>query len=182
MIFFFDIFFAISFVLIFFPLILLISILIFFLDGSPIIYISKRVGKNQTLFNIYKFRTMKNNTKKDKITIFGKILRRTSLDELPQLINILKGEMSFVGPRPLPLKIFNKITKKKRIIRCSVKPGITGYSQVRYKGKKRSLNEKVDLDIFYIKKINLWEYFNILFLTPLVIIKRFIFNQTGKTL
>jgi lipopolysaccharide/colanic/teichoic acid biosynthesis glycosyltransferase len=125
---------------------------------------------------------MKNNTKKDKITIFGKILRRTSLDELPQLINILKGEMSFVGPRPLPLKIFNKITKKKRIIRCSVKPGITGYSQVRYKGKKRSLNEKVDLDIFYIKKINLWEYFNILFLTPLVIIKRFIFNQTGKTL
>lgn len=182
MIFFFDIFFAISFVLIFFPLLLLISILIFFLDGLPIIYISKRVGKNQTLFNIYKFRTMKNNTKKDEITILGKILRRTSLDELPQLINILKGEMSFVGPRPLPLKIFNKITKKKRIIRCSVRPGVTGYSQVRYKGKKRSLNEKVDLDIFYIKKINLWEYFNILFLTPLVIIKRFIFNQTGKTL
>lgn len=182
MIFVFDIFFAISFGIIFLPLIFIISILIFFFDGWPIIYISKRVGKNHNLFNIYKFRTMKNNTKSDEITTFGKILRRTSLDELPQLINILKGEMSFVGPRPFPLKIHRMITKKKRNIRCSVRPGITGYSQIRYKGMKRSLNEKVDLDIIYINKNNLWFYFTVLFFTPLVIIKRFFFNQTGKTL
>lgn len=182
MIYFFDFFFSIILGTILSPIILLIIFFILIFDGLPIIYMSKRAGKNLELFSIYKFRTMKNNTKKDQITFLGKILRRTSLDEIPQLLNILRGEMSLVGPRPLPIKILKKISKKKRIMRCSIKPGITGYSQVKYTGKKRSLEEKINLDIIYIKKQNIWTYFNILIFTPIVILKRFFLNKTGKTL
>lgn len=182
MIYFLDFFFSIILGTILSPIILLIIFLIFIFDGLPIIYMSKRAGKNQRLFSIYKFRTMKNNTKKDQITFLGKILRRTSLDEIPQLLNILEGEMSLVGPRPLPIKILKKISKKKRIIRCSIKPGITGYSQIKYSGKKRSLEEKINLDIIYIKKQNILTYFNILIFTPIVILKKFFLNKTGKTL
>ena len=109
-----DIFFSMILGIIFLPIILILSILIYIFDGLPIFYRSKRVGKNLKLFNIYKFRTMKNNSKKEEITFLGKILRRTSLDEIPQLLNILKGEMSLVGPRPLPKEIINKIVIKKR--------------------------------------------------------------------
>ena len=182
MIYFFDFFFSIILGIILSPIILMIIFFIFILDGLPIIYMSKRVGKNLRFFSIYKFRTMRNNTKKDQITFLGKILRRTSLDEIPQLLNILEGEMSLVGPRPLPIKILKKISKKKRIIRCSIKPGITGYSQIKYSGKKRSLEEKINLDIIYIKKQNILTYFNILIFTPIVILKKFFLNKTGKTL
>ncbi|MDA9733435.1 sugar transferase [Candidatus Pelagibacter sp.] len=177
-----DIFFSTILGIIFLPIILILSILIYIFDGLPIFYRSKRVGKNLKLFNIYKFRTMKNNSKKEEITFLGKILRRTSLDEIPQLLNILKGEMSLVGPRPLPKEIINKIVIKKRVIRASIKPGITGYTQIKYSGKKRTLSEKVDLDIFYINKKNIWFYLNILFFTPLVLIKRFFYNKSGNSL
>jgi len=177
-----DIFFSIILVIIFFPIILIICLLIFIFDGLPIFYKPKRVGKNLKLFCIYKFRTMTNNTKKDEITFLGRILRRTSLDEIPQLLNVLKGDMSLVGPRPLPKDILNKITPKKRLIRSSIKPGITGYTQIKYKGKKRTLGEKVNLDIFYVNKNNAWFYLSILFITPMVLFKRFFFNKSGKTL
>ena len=177
-----DIFFSMILGIIFLPIILILSIFIYIFDGLPIFYRSKRVGKNLKLFNIYKFRTMKNNTKKEEITFLGKILRRTSLDEIPQLLNILKGEMSLVGPRPLPNEIINKIMIKKRLIRASIKPGITGYTQIKYNGNKRTLSEKVDLDIFYINKKNIWFYLNILFFTPLALIKRFFYNKSGNSL
>ena len=177
-----DLFFSLILVIICFPIILIVSALIFICDGWPIFYKSKRVGKNLKLFSIYKFRTMINNTKKDEITLLGKILRRTSLDEIPQLLNVLKGEMSLVGPRPLPKAILDKISSKKRLMRSSVKPGITGYTQIKYRGKKRTLSEKVNLDIFYVNNNSVWFYLSILFFTPVVLFKRFFLNKSGKSL
>ena len=171
------------FILIFFsPVIIVVSLLIFLIDGLPILYISKKLGKKNIIFNIYKFRTMKLNTKNDEITFFGKFLRRSSIDEIPQLLNILIGDMSIVGPRPLPIHILKKISKKNRLLRSSIKPGITGYSQIKYRGRKRTLKEKVDLDIIYIKNYNVSLYMYIIFLTPIVLIKRFLFNKKGTTL
>lgn len=164
------------------PLIIFIGLLILIVDGKPVFFVSQRIGKDFKSFNILKFRTMKNNLKKDEITFLGKFLRRTSLDELPQLLNVLKGEMSIVGPRPLPKNVFNKISEKKKIIRSSIKPGITGYSQINYAGKKRSLNAKIKLDLIYIQNKSFNMYICIIFLTPLILIKRYFFNKDGKTL
>ena len=177
-----DISLSFFFLIFFSPVIILVSFLIILIDGFPILYISKRVGKKNKIFNIYKFRTMKLNTPNDEITFLGKFLRRLSIDEFPQLINILIGDMSLVGPRPLPAHILKKISKKNKILRSSIKPGITGYSQIKYSGKKRTLKEKVLLDIVYVKNYNIFLYMYIIFLTPTVLNKRFFFNKKGKTL
>lgn len=170
------------FLILFSPLIITVSILILLIDGLPILYISKRLGKNNKIFNIYKFRTMKLNSKKDEITSLGKFLRRSSIDELPQLLNILIGDMSIVGPRPLPKNTLRNISKKKLMLRLSIKPGITGLSQIRYRGIKRTLKEKIDLDLIYVKNYNIFFYIYIIFLTPIALIKRFCFNKKGITL
>ena len=112
MIFFFDFVFT-FFINLFLPLGIVIALLILIFDGVPIFYNSKRIGKNFKLFKIYKFRTMEINKTKDKITSLGKILRRTSLDELPQFFNVLKGDMSLVGPRPFPKETLNKLSREK---------------------------------------------------------------------
>ena len=109
-----DVLISIFVIIIFSPIIFLIFILIFTLDGSPVIFKQTRVGYMGKKFNILKFRTMKNSTLKDeklRLTKLGKILRRSSLDELPQFINVLKKEMSIVGPRPLPLYVEEKIKR-----------------------------------------------------------------------
>ena len=92
---------------------------------------------------------------------------------MPQFFNVLKGDMSLVGPRPFPKETLNKLSREKRIIRCSVKPGLTGYSQVNYMGKKRSIDQKVAQDIEYISKRNTLLYFKILFFTPMTLLRRF---------
>lgn len=105
---------------------------------GPIIYKQKRIGKNGKLFNIYKFRTMytkeernrKHLTHEQMVTRVGKFLRKTSLDELPQLINVLKGEMSFIGPRPWVKEYYIYFTDKQKQ-RCNVLPGITGLAQIK---------------------------------------------------
>ncbi len=180
-----DIIISLFLMIIFLPLYIIISLLILVFDGMPIHYISKRVGKFGKIFSIYKFRTMKvkfNNNQIDDITVFGKFLRRTSLDEIPQLMNVLKNDMSIVGPRPLPFNIENNISKNLLNIRRTVKPGITGYAQINYNKKKRSWGEKVELDIAYIKKITISKYFYIILLTIPVIIRRFKFNFKGESL
>ena len=110
----FDVLFSIIILIIFSPIIFIISILIWIFDGRPIIFKQLRVGYKGKEFVIFKFRTMKNVFFKQeelRLTVLGKILRKTSLDELPQLINVLRNEMSLVGPRPLPKNIENKINK-----------------------------------------------------------------------
>lgn len=139
---------------------LLIAIAISMEDGDPIIYRSKRVGKDMKLFNVYKFRSMKTKRKElqsnlehqEMVTKVGKFIRRTSLDELPQLFNILKGEMSFIGPRPWIPEYYEWFTKEQKR-RIEVLPGITGLAQA--KGRNGiSIFRKVNYDLEYIDNIS----------------------------
>jgi undecaprenyl phosphate N,N'-diacetylbacillosamine 1-phosphate transferase len=182
-----DIFFAIVLLIISLPILSITSLLILFSMGRPVIFTQKRGGLNEKVFNIYKFRTMSN--KKDaenklmsdnqRLTLIGNIIRKTSLDELPQLFNIVKGNMSFIGPRPLLASYINKYpTWAKK--RHSVKPGITGLAQV--KGRNAlSWNEKFKLDISYIDNLSLINDIIIVFLTIKVILFRKNINQSNSS-
>lgn len=179
---FFDILISILMLLIFSPIIVLISFLILITDGRPIIYKQSRVGYMGKQFMIFKFRTMSNIVFKDeklRLTPLGKILRKASLDELPQLINVIKKDMSIVGPRPLPKSIEKKITKNFKIKRRKILPGITGLSQVNYKGKNRKLIDKIKLDLQLIDNNTPYNYFRILLKTPIVLIIRFFKNKSS---
>lgn len=162
------------------PVFLIIGIIIAIDAGNPVIYKQYRVGKDNKLFYIYKFRTMKNNTRlaatKDLteadsvITKSGRILRKTSLDELPQLFNVLKGDMSFVGPRPLipEEKEIRQIRKDYGIY--SVRPGITGWAQVNGRDML-SDEEKALFDKEYIDKQSIAFDIKIMFKTVMVVLK-----------
>ena len=177
-----DIIFATLFIVIISPLFILISILNFLIQGNPIFFISKRIGKDGKSFNILKFRTYILNNNNKKISFFGKYLRRLSIDELPQLLNILNGDMSFVGPRPIPKEIEDNLNNQHLLIRRSIKPGITGLSQIHYIGQKRSWDDKLLLDIKMIQNFSIALYFRILFKTPIVLIRRFRYNKAGDSL
>jgi lipopolysaccharide/colanic/teichoic acid biosynthesis glycosyltransferase len=165
----FDIIFSFILLLIFLPLLLLCSVGILISSKGPILFIQKRVGKNRDIFNIYKLRTMivNNNRTLNQTTnndpdvfLFGKILRRTKLDELPQLLNIFLGSMSFVGPRPILPSSFTEI-ENKYISRLDQKPGLTGLAQVNG-NIYLTQTEKFDLDLNYCKRVT--------FLTDMAII------------
>lgn len=148
------------------PLFLMLIVAIKLDSKGPILFKQKRVGKNKTHFNILKFRTMKIETPKETpthllenpdqwITRVGKFLRRTSLDELPQLFNILSGKMSFVGPRPALWNQYDLIEERDKYNANNVVPGITGLAQV--SGRDELLiPAKAKLDGDYVKRINLW--------------------------
>ena len=180
----FDFLISIILLIILFPLIFFISVIILFSIGSPILFKQKRPGKNGEIFTIYKFRTMKNTKDKsgnllpDKLrkTRFGNFLRRASLDEIPELINVIKGEMSLVGPRPLMvsyLKLYNNFQAR----RHEVLPGITGWAQVNGRNKI-SWEEKFKLDIWYIDNWSLILDLKIIYLT---IIKVFMMKDINQT-
>lgn len=141
---------------------IIVAICIKMEDGDSIIYKSKRVGKNLKEFNIYKFRSMKTKRKEldsnlshdEMVTKVGKFIRRTSIDELPQLINILKGEMSFIGPRPWIPEYYEWFTDEQKR-RSDVRPGITGLAAV--KGRNGiNIFKKINYDIEYVDNISLW--------------------------
>lgn len=178
---FFDFLISLFALIILSPLFLIISIMILIVDGKPILFRQKRVGKNNELFTIYKFRTMKNGTENvasaelenagDKITKIGKILRSTSIDELPQLINILNGTMSLVGPRPLIPEEDDIRKLREEYNVYSVRPGITGWAQVN--GRDIITREnKALLDKEYVEKQSLGFDIKILFLTVLKVLRR----------
>lgn len=163
------------------PLFVITSVLLIFNQkGSPF-FIQSRPGLNGTLFNIYKFKTMfdyeKEDNQKDdlhRITFLGKFLRKTSIDELPQLLNVLIGDMSLVGPRPLLpeyLPLYNSHQK----LRHNVKPGITGWAQINGRNAI-SWNEKFELDIWYVKNQSLFLDLKIIFLT---VFKLFKYNEVN---
>ncbi|GIW65875.1 MAG: polyprenyl glycosylphosphotransferase [Candidatus Parcubacteria bacterium] len=158
----------------------IIALAIYLNSPGPIIFRQKRVGKNNKEFTIYKFRTMKNipdlgiweKQNDERIFFVGKILRKLHLDELPQVINILIGELSFVGPRPEQATIVNKLEKQIPFynLRHLISPGITGWTQVNYK-KPYNLEEtkiKIEYDLYYLKNRNI-------FLDLLIILKT-VFN------
>lgn len=151
-------------IIVLFPVFIAVALIVLVSDGAPVVYKQKRVGKDAKLFTIYKFRTMKNGTRLaatndltescNSMISCGSLLRKTSLDELPQLFNILKGDMSFVGPRPLiPEEKDIHQLRKENDIYC-VRPGLTGYAQVNGRDKC-SIEEKVKLDREYIDKQSL---------------------------
>lgn len=168
------------------PILLIIAIFVKIKLGSPVIFKQQRPGKNEKIFTLYKFRTMTD--KKDengnllpdseRLTKFGKLLRSTSLDELPELVNILKGDMSIVGPRPLLveyLELYNEEQKH----RHDVRPGLTGLAQV--SGRNTiSWEEKFKEDIRYIENISLHEDIKIILKTIGKVFKREGISQEGN--
>jgi undecaprenyl phosphate N,N'-diacetylbacillosamine 1-phosphate transferase len=142
------------------PIILLVAILVKTKLGSPVIFKQERPGKNERIFSMYKFRTMTDERDQNghhlpddiRLTRFGKMLRSTSLDELPELWNILKGDMSIVGPRPLLVEYLPLYSEEQRK-RHHVRPGLTGLAQVSGRNAL-SWKEKFDLDIQYVDKIS----------------------------
>lgn len=163
------------------PLFLLVALIILIGDGTPVLFRQKRVGKNNELFTIYKFRTMKRGTENvasgklenanAKITKFGRILRATSIDELPQLFNILNGTMSLVGPRPLiPEETEIRELREKYNV-YSIRPGITGWAQVNGRDNI-SLEQKALLDKEYVEKQSLGFDIKILVMTVLKVLRR----------
>lgn len=142
------------------PCYLVVAILVKKKLGSPVIFKQERPGKNEKIFTMYKFRTM--NDARDitgellpdsaRLTDFGKMLRSTSLDELPELFNILKGDMSLVGPRPLLVSYLDRYSEFQRH-RHDVRPGLTGYSQVNGRNAI-SWEEKFEMDVWYVDHVS----------------------------
>lgn len=171
------------------PVFLIVSVLILFDAGTPVIFKQYRVGKDNKLFYVYKFRTMKNDTRNTStedlkeaescITKSGRILRKTSLDELPQLFNILIGNMSFVGPRPLipEEKEIRKLRAEYGVF--SVKPGMTGLAQVNGRDML-SIEEKALFDKEYVEKQSFWFDIKIMFKTVIVVLKRENISEGGE--
>lgn len=160
------------------PIFLLVSIAIKLDSPGPIIYKSKRMGKDLKTFNTYKFRSMKTNREElhsnmsheEMVTRVGKFIRKTSLDELPQLYNILKGEMSFIGPRPWIPEYYEWFTDKQKR-RSSVTPGISGLAQV--KGRNGiNIFKKIEYDLEYIDNMSLWLDIKLVFETILQVFKK----------
>jgi len=182
----FDVILSLFLILIFSPIIIIVSIFIYFNIGQPILFRQIRPGLNEKLFTIYKFRTMNNKRDKngdllpdkDRLSKIGKIIRSTSLDELPQLFNVLKGDMSFVGPRPLLeeyLPLYNEEQKR----RHSVIPGITGWAQVNGRNAI-SWEDKFKYDVWYVDNQSFWLDMKILLMTFLKVIKRDGISQNGQ--
>ena len=171
--------------LIFSPILLSVAIAIYIRMGSPIFFTQPRPGKDGDIFTFYKFRTMTDDHDADgnllpdekRLTALGQFLRKTSLDELPQLWNVLKGDMSFVGPRPLLVK-YLALYNPGQARRHEVKPGITGWVQVNGRNTL-SWEEKFQLDIWYVEHWSLWLDLKILFLTIIKVILREGISQEG---
>ena len=169
------------------PIYLLTMLLVLTQLNFPILFRQPRTGLNGKIFNIYKFRTMTDDCDKDgillpdelRLTKFGKFLRSTSLDELPSLWNVLKSDMSLVGPRPLLLE-YLPLYSTQQARRHEVKPGITGWAQVNGRNAI-TWGEKFDLDVWYVDNQSIWLDIKILWLTVKKVIMRDGINQVGQS-
>ena len=186
---FFDIILSLFAIIILSPVYIIISILVFIFMGWPILFKQPRPGKNEKIFNMYKFRTMTNKKDKDgnllpnekRLTKFGNLLRKTSLDELPEIFCILIGKMSIVGPRPLHVEYLDYYNKEQKH-RHDVRPGLTGWAQINGRNSI-TWTEKFKLDVWYVKNRNFLLDLKIIFLTvKKVIIKEGINQDDNVTM
>ncbi len=166
----FDIFLAIILLVILSPLMVTTSLLLLFFQGRPLFFTQRRPGYKEKIFTLYKFRTMNIGEQADdvRLTQIGSIVRKLSLDELPQLLNILKGEISFVGPRPL-LEEYLSLYSKEQRKRHDTIPGITGWAQVNGRNTI-SWEERFNLDIYYVNNQSLLLDLKIVVLTIVKVI------------
>ena len=180
-----DIFFATVLILLSLPIMLITALLIIAENGFPVFYRQERVGMNGRLFNVIKFRSMRNDAEKDgkpiwakakddRVTKVGGIIRKLRIDELPQLFSVLKGDMSLVGPRPERPFFVDQLTKEIPFyaVRHSVKPGVTGWAQVRYHygATVEDSAEKLQYDLYYVKNHSLFLDIVVLFETVGVVL------------
>ena len=173
----FDFILALVFLVLFSPVILITALLLKITQGS-VIFTQNRPGLDEKIFKIYKFKTMsdekdeKGELLSDELRLkaFGKIVRSLSLDELLQLFNVLKGDMSFVGPRPLLVEYLSFYNEEQKL-RHKVRPGITGWAQVNGRNAI-SWQKKFELDVYYVKNISFLLDLKIMFLTALKVLKR----------
>lgn len=163
------------------PLMLIIALIIFTIDGRPLFFIQKRPGKNNAIFNLIKFRTMNANgtgNNINRITRLGKFLRSSSLDEIPSFINIFLGHMSFIGPRPLLVEYLERYSSD-QIKRHNVKPGITGLAQINGRNAI-SWSDKLGFDQKYALNISFTLDVKILIHTFMIVLKREGINSSAQ--
>lgn len=168
------------------PILVIVAILVRIKLGSPIFFTQNRVGKDGEIFKMIKFRTMLDATDKwgeplpdeERLTSFGKTLRSTSLDELPELINVLKGDMSLVGPRPLLVEYIPNYSKE-QWRRHNVKPGITGWAQINGRNCI-TWTRKFELDVWYVDNVSTFMDIKILLMTIVKVLKRDDINQSEE--
>jgi len=166
-----------------FPVLILVSILVYTRLGSPIFFTQDRVGKNGKIFKMMKFRSMVNSkdksgellSDKKRMTHLGKILRSTSIDELPELINVIKGDMSLVGPRPLLVEYITRYSKR-QFRRHEVLPGLTGWAQINGRNII-SWEKKFELDVWYVENWSILLDIKIIFMTFSKVFKKSGINQ-----
>lgn len=174
----FDVVMAIVLLILLFPLLIILALMVRIELGSPILFEQERPGWRGHRFKMYKFRTMTDDLDEngnlrsdaDRLTLFGKFLRNYSLDELPELVNVLRGEMSLVGPRPLLMHYLERYSPEEAR-RHEVKPGITGWAQVNGRNAI-SWSEKFKLDVWYVDNWNLALDLKILYLTIVKVLKK----------
>ncbi|TRY32070.1 sugar transferase [Aliiglaciecola sp. M165] len=182
----FDLLVCLSVLLIGLPIFLLVALLVRLKLGSPILFSQLRPGRDGTLFRMYKFRSMTSDVDENgnllpdelRLTAFGQFLRSASLDELPGLFNVIKGDMSLVGPRPL-LPEYLPLYSPTQARRHEVRPGITGWAQVNGRNAL-SWEKKFELDVWYVENQSFWLDIKILFLTVLKVIRRKDISQDGQ--
>jgi lipopolysaccharide/colanic/teichoic acid biosynthesis glycosyltransferase len=181
----FDLIITVIGLIIILPLMLVVSILVWIFLGTPILFRQPRPGYKGRPFITYKFRTMTNRTgpdgnllpDADRLTLFGRFLRSTSLDDLPQLFNVLRGEMSLVGPRPLLMQYLQRYTPE-QMRRHDMLPGITGWAQIHGRNALDWEN-KFRLDVWYVDHWSFWLDLKILLLTPWKVFRREGISQPG---
>lgn len=171
------------------PVLLILAVVVRIKMGSPIVFSQSRPGINGKIFKMYKFRTMTNEKDENgnllpdemRLNKFGSFLRSTSLDELPELFNILKGDMAIVGPRPLLVEYLPLYTRK-QARRHEVRPGMTGYAQVNGRNEL-SWEKKFELDVEYVDNVTFVNDLRIIFKTVKTVLKREgISSETSKTM
>lgn len=183
---FFDIVLSLTALILLSPVLLIVAVLVRVKLGSPVIFCQERPGKNEKIFRLYKFRSMTDGRDENgnllpdevRLTKFGRILRSTSLDELPELWNILKGDMSIVGPRPLLVKYLPRYNEEQRH-RHDARPGLTGLAQVNGRNAI-SWEERFAYDVEYVRSVGFLLDLRILFLTVAVVFRRSGIHSAGS--